>query len=410
MRFAPRLALTALLAASYVAASHITARQTSTGDSRCFEYMCVNATVTGSEVEYVLSSTGKRSVGWMAIGWGRSMSGSKMVIVWSNSDGTFTLSQRTGSGHVLPTVDSNPSSVATKLDSGSDVTGSTPKFAFTMPVSGTLGTENIIWAFGTTNPGSSSASASFSEHYDMGSSSLDLSGSTTTSSGSNPYSTGGSGSNNSGNNSGGTSSLTSTDRMVIAHGIICILGFLFFLPLGSLVARYFRASTSTWFKAHQTIQSLLAGPLVIVGFSLGIAVVASGGGPHFDSSHTRLGLALFVLYLIQVLLGNIIHRFKSKSALRRRPVQNYIHVVLGIFIIGLSFYQVHTGYEDEYPDATGQEPLPKAADIIFYVWLVLIPVLYLAGLGFLPKQFSQEAASRAKQASNYEMRGGYGES
>jgi hypothetical protein len=41
---------------------------------------------------------------------------------------------------------------------------------------------------------------------------------------------------------------------------------------------------------------------------------------------------------------------------------------------------------------------------------VFIPLLYLAGLGFLPKQFSQEAASRAKQASNYEMRGGYGES
>ena len=158
-----------------------------------------------------------------------------------------------------------------------------------MPVSGTLGTENIIWAFGTTNPGSSSTDASFTQHFDMGTTSLSLSGSTgtTTSYGSTPSSTGGSGSNNGGNNSGGTSSpLTNTDRMVIAHGILCLLGFLFFLPLGSLVARYFRASTSTWFKAHQTIQSLLAGPLIIVGFSLGIAVVASGGGLHFDSTHT----------------------------------------------------------------------------------------------------------------------------
>jgi hypothetical protein len=160
------------------------------------------------------------------------------------------------------------------------VTGSLPKLAFTMPVSGTVGTVNIIWAFGTTNPSSTSSSASFTQHYDMGQSSLNLAGSGT--SASTPSSTGGSG------NSGSSSSLplSSTDRMIIAHGILCVLGFLFFLPLGSLVARYFRTSTSTWFKAHQTIQSLLAGPIIIVGWSLGVAVVANGGGPHFTDTHT----------------------------------------------------------------------------------------------------------------------------
>lgn len=49
------------------------------------------------------------------------MTGTKMVVVWPNSDGTFTLSQRTGSGHVLPSVDSNPSPLATKETSASDV-------------------------------------------------------------------------------------------------------------------------------------------------------------------------------------------------------------------------------------------------------------------------------------------------
>lgn len=71
------------------------------------------------------------------------------------------------------------------------------------------------------------------------------------------------------------------------------------------------------------------------------------------------------------MLGNIIHRFKPKSALRRRPVQNYFHALLGIVIIGTSFFQVHSGYKDEFPEATGQEPLPKAVDIIFYVWAVV---------------------------------------
>ena len=56
-------------------------------------------------------------------GWGRSMSGTQMVVVWPNSDGTITLSQRIGTGHVLPSVDSNPSSVATLQQSASNVRG-----------------------------------------------------------------------------------------------------------------------------------------------------------------------------------------------------------------------------------------------------------------------------------------------
>jgi len=186
-----------------------------------------------------------------------------------------------------------------------------------------------------------------------------------------------------------------------------LLGFCFFLPLGALVARYFRTSTNSWFKAHQFIQFYLAGPIIITGWALGVAFVSSGGGPHFYSTHTRVGLALFLLYIVQVLIGNIIHVFKPKSALRRRPIQNYFHAFLGIVIVAMSFYQVHTGYKDEYPDVTGLDPLPKAADIVFYVWAVLIPVLYFAGLILLPKQFRQEAASRRNKEGTYEMRNDY---
>lgn len=181
--------------------------------------------------------------------------------------------------------------------------------------------------------------------------------------------------------------------MIIAHGVICVLGFLFLLPLGALVARYFRTSTTVWFKAHQTIQFFLAGPLILIGFSLGVAVVADLGDSHFDSTHAvchefplrpsqsylnrdtqRVGLVLFILYLVQVIIGNLIHVFKPKSALRRRPPQNYFHAVLGLIIISTAFYQVRTGYKEEYPEITGREPLPKAADIVFYIWVTVSPI------------------------------------
>ena len=129
----------------------------------------------------------------------------------------------------------------------------------------------------------------------MGQSSLDLSKSlgTSSSSGSTPSSTSGngSGSGNSngsgGSNSGGTSDpLTKREKMIIAHAIICVIAFLFLLPLGALVARYFRTSTTVWFKAHQAIQSFLAAPLIVIGFALGVAVVSDLGGSHFNSTHT----------------------------------------------------------------------------------------------------------------------------
>ena len=74
--------------------------------------------------------------------------------------------------------------------------------------------------------------------------------------------------------------------MIIAHGVICVIAFLFLLPLGALVARYFRNSTAAWFKVHQAIQSFLAGPLIVVGFALGVSFVSQSGGAHFDSTHT----------------------------------------------------------------------------------------------------------------------------
>lgn len=67
--------------------------------------------------------------------------------------------------------------------------------------------------------------------------------------------TGGSGSSG-GSSSGGTGSsdsgsgLLPYQRLIVAHGIICAVGFLFFLPFGSLLARYLRTFTPRWYTGH----------------------------------------------------------------------------------------------------------------------------------------------------------------
>lgn len=54
-------------------------------------------------------------------GFGSHMAGSPMVIMWSNSDGTITLSQRSASSEVQPKLDSNPPRVASLLTNLSSV-------------------------------------------------------------------------------------------------------------------------------------------------------------------------------------------------------------------------------------------------------------------------------------------------
>ncbi len=54
-------------------------------------------------------------------GFGNQMSNSPMIIMWSNSDGTITVSQREASGHSTPQVVSNPDRVATLAESASTV-------------------------------------------------------------------------------------------------------------------------------------------------------------------------------------------------------------------------------------------------------------------------------------------------
>jgi Eukaryotic cytochrome b561 len=129
----------------------------------------------------------------------------------------------------------------------------------------------------------------------------------------------------------------------------------------------------------------------------------------------RVGILVFGLYGVQVALGAIIHWLKPKSWTKggTRPIQNYIHGILGVLIIGLALYQARTGYKTEWPRATGRSA-PNGVKIVWYIWAVvslsmgtkgnslgthqsirlqLLPVSYFAGLALLPRQFKQEKRS-----------------
>jgi hypothetical protein len=263
--------------------------------------------------------------------------------------------------------------------------------------------QNVIWAFGTTVPSSSSTDADLQQHLDSGTFELDLTKAITSNSTSTTSSTTSSG-----------IPLSYYQKLVVAHAILCAVGFLLILPAGALFARYVRTLTSMWFKAHMILQWFigeflvdlillhfygfhhLAGPIITAGVSLGIAAVAQAGSQHLNDTHKvrilssialplhidyviiqKYGIAIFILYIAQLALGAIIHWIKPKGS-RRRPLQNYLHAIIGLLLIALAFYQVRVGYKVEWPAQTGRDPLPRAVDIVWYVWVVVSAIQLLS--------------------------------
>ncbi|KAI0705183.1 hypothetical protein BC835DRAFT_559886 [Cytidiella melzeri] len=377
----------------------------------CTDLMCIGGLVNGSSTQFTLQSLGKAQIGWIAMGFGSQMANSPMVIMWPNTDGSITLSQRMAPAEVMPTVVSNPPQVATLQSSLSLTSGTNPKFVFTIP-SASATKQNIIWAFGGTNPGSTAADATLLQHLESGPTSIDLSGTIASDSKdpTNPVFTlsqtaSGSGSANQNGTTAGSNEQTFSgipllpyEQYIIAHAIISMFGFLVFLPIGALVARWARTYTSVWFTLHWIIQFGIAMPLIVTGFALGVTAVKMNGVLGLADTHMKWGVALFALYWAQVLLGAVIHFFKPRSLavrLRGRTIQNYFHAILGLFIIGIAFYQVRTGFRTEWPLYTGRGKVKNGANIAWIVWLVLVPAFYFGGvILFLRRQYRQEASSR----------------
>lgn len=307
------------------------------------------------------------------------MANTPMVIVWPNSDGTVTISQRKAPAEQMPTVDSSPPRTATLDMAASSLSGTNPKISFTLPADSN--SNDLIWAFSNQNPGSSAKDAVLTIHLNSGPTQIDLSKTLAadTKDPTNPVST--IAQTSSGNTTSPTAPMSFArplleyEKYIVAHGVMMVIGFLGLLPLGAIIARYLRTFSPFWFKLHWIIQWVLGAfgvpcvpcaelililflppalPIIITGFALGVTAVNKMPGQHLDDTHKKWGVAIFVLYFFQLGLGAFIHFIKRPFAqIQRRSVQNYFHATFGIFLIGISFYQVRfLRYDERCPSLT----------------------------------------------------------
>ncbi|KAJ7077562.1 hypothetical protein C8R44DRAFT_896234 [Mycena epipterygia] len=162
------------------------------------------------------------------------------------------------------------------------------------------------------------------------------------------------------------------------------------LPLSAFESKACIHARIAWFWPHVIMNFLVTGPLVFTAFALGYQTTAASGAPYLTDPHQKVGLALLIMYLLQVFLGAFIHWVKLPFRFPggRHP-QNYLHVILGLSIVALASWQTHYALWIEWAFVTGNfHPLGPIA-IVIVMW-----GLYAIGLVLLPRQFKQEAASR----------------
>ncbi|KAI0747891.1 hypothetical protein C8Q80DRAFT_701525 [Daedaleopsis nitida] len=299
----------------------------------------------------------------MAIGFGSHMANTPMVIVWQGPDGNTILSQRQASSLVEPQPVTDPPRLARTPHRVNPTSNVSSILAFDMPRTNDT-VQPLIWAFGITTP-DASPTATIEQHLDAGTFSLNLTkelviaSNVLSSSVSSPSSSTGSSTATSGSpllsqSSTPSASAARTSRtsgLLVAHAVLSAAGFLIVLPLGTLLARWSRVFTPKWFTAHWFINVVLGIPLICLGWALGPLAVAQQSGEHVVTAHQICGVVLFVLYIIEVALGTLVHLRRPKQG-PSHPPRNVIHVVVGLAVFGLSIYETINGVNRD-PSVTG---------------------------------------------------------
>ncbi|KAJ3572505.1 hypothetical protein NP233_g3037 [Leucocoprinus birnbaumii] len=377
------------------------------GDSGCSPFICVNVTLHDDDwITYEVASV-YEPLGWLALGFGRRMDHSQMVIMWPDEDGEIVRSQRFGWGHEEPSNLMNPSRHAYPQEPLATSWSPAPnsiRMAFNMTANRTAlevdPIEDLIWAYSMTRPEGKSPRASLTGHYRAGRIRVDYSKDAVLPPppGGQPTSSG----NMDNHHHHETEQHTNTDavegndsdggffsddnvpwgtheKLIVTHGIMLAFAFLVLLPAGSLIARWSRTLTPKWFKAHSIVNMTFALPIIFIGWCFGLWAVLSNDKPKYFTAH-------------KVWLGRYIHRRRAQGLVpgnKPHPPSNIMHVCTGILVITLAFFQVRSGF-DEWESATSRSPLHAWCHDLWLAWAVIVPFAYLAGLSLIPRQFYQE--------------------
>ncbi|BGP12715.1 hypothetical protein JCM10213v2_000632 [Rhodosporidiobolus nylandii] len=348
------------------------------------------------------SFDGKASeVGWVGWGSGTAMTDSDIIVLWptdSSGSRTWTLSHRTASTTQMPTLvgDPNVDDVSASADgnfrvvaslSSSSGDDSPAVVTFERPLSlpdGFEGGSNyqlsaeinqeVIFAYGDKNPGDSAQDTDFTQHSldTMGASYIDLSasftadteaidapltpvkgslsgggGSSASSGGGGPSATGGDGSHSSAGGASATGGSEGDGEETVAATKTGSAAGAIFSPMAVLFARYGRGqpgTTLTQMPWHFQVQGWLVSPLTFIAGGLALWAVSLKTSTKSETyAHKTIGFAFIGALIVQDLVGWIKHMQGRPQPGQPRSLLGWLHIVLGVTLTVVGFYQVHLG-------------------------------------------------------------------
>lgn len=359
--------------------------------------MTVLTNETHAVIALNMTETSMSRAGWIAIGTGTSMANSDMIIAWPNNDGSWTLSQRSASGHSMPAaVSPQPAASDLTIIPALTTNSSSSPFAcvaFLRPLSvssayaAANGNANLqrasgqrfIYAASGRNPASNDQSSSIVQHDQdsFGNIRFDLTkvvAANAVAPAAAPAA------------ADTSAPWTRRDSIIVLHALCGGLAWLIIAPAAVLLARIGRHFQG-WFRLHQLLQSVLVGALTLAAVILGAVAVNESGGKHANTTHKAMGYALIALLLIQYAIGMWAHKLFDANR-TKRPIRNVLHIVIGISLITLGYIQSYKGF-GQYARATPGYVLAAfwvslAGFVIVYVFscLRLAQVRHEQGMGW----------------------------
>lgn len=156
------------------------------------------------------------------------------------------------------------------------------------------------------------------------------------------------------------STLTQYHRMILAHGILGAMIFLFLIPTAVMIVRFYDGRPGWAVRYHARLH-IFSALLLLVVFLLGFLSV--GPNRSLSNPHHGIGVALFVLFILQFIGGSIV-----KSISKARSLRVTLHQWSGRAITLLGIAQVPLGLT-----LYGS---PRYLFILYAVWMAFLLVLY----------------------------------
>lgn len=176
-----------------------------------------------------------------------------------------------------------------------------------------------------------------------------------------------------GGNSTAVDNTESFQNILVAHGLLFFIAWGIAPFIGIFVARYLKNIMGVWwYRVHVAMLLGVTGVFSLISF---ILIVVNVEEPHFDGTHQKMGLTIFILMFLQFALGFVSNALWTPER-KAVPWWDMVHWYFGRSLLILAVVNMFLGMM-EYTEATGESI--TGLRIGYWVWIGIMFAVMIAG-------------------------------